>query len=222
MRRIQMKPEYTRNCPKCDKIISYKSKKYLNSGKRNNTDCKQCVKSGKNNPFYGKHHSVERNLKFNKMYAGEKSHMTGIIGKNHPRFGTKHTIESKMQIGEKHRGKIVSQYTRDKLRMCRLADIENKYGHIAPNYNKGACKIIDEYGKKHGFNFQHAENGGEYHIKELGYWVDGYDKEKNVVIEYDEKKHYDMSGLLKDKDIHRQQKIENYLGCKFIRIKENS
>lgn len=94
-------------------------------------------------------------------------------------------------------------------------------GQIYPAYNKNACLLIEKYGKENGYNFQHAMNGGEYHIKELGYWVDGYDKEKNVVIEVDENHHFDNSGNLLKEDVQRQIEIEKYLNCKFIRIKNN-
>jgi len=57
------------------------------------------------------------------------------------------------------------------------------------------------------------------HIKELGYWVDGYDKEKNVVLEVDESFHFDIEGNLKEKDIQRQKEITEFLKCKFIRIR---
>jgi len=53
-------------------------------------------------------------------------------------------------------------------------------------------------------------------IEELGYWVDGYDKENNIVYEYDEKRHK----YKKDKDKQRQREIEEFLECEFIRIKE--
>ena len=66
---------------------------------------------------------------------------------------------------------------------------------------------------------QHALNGGEYHIKELGYWVDGYDVEKNVVIEYHEKHHYLPKQNEKDKK--RQKEIIETLKCKFIIIYYN-
>ena len=92
-------------------------------------------------------------------------------------------------------------------------------GQMFPFFNKDACALIDEYGKKHGYQFQHAMNGGEYHIKELGYWVDGYDSEKNVVIEVDEAHHFDVNGNLSEKDIRRQAEIEDFLQCKFIRLK---
>jgi hypothetical protein len=90
---------------------------------------------------------------------------------------------------------------------------------LFPNYNKNAILIIEEYGKKYGYNFQHAENGGEYYVDGLGYYLDGYDKEKNVVIEIDEYHHFDINGNYKQKDVIRQQKIENLLNCKFIRIR---
>ena len=80
---------------------------------------------------------------------------------------------------------------------------------------------IEEYGEKNGYHFQHAMNGGEYYIKELGYWVDGYDKEKNAVIEYDEKHHF-VRSTSKKKDVERQKQIKEFLGCKFIRIKYDS
>ena len=71
-----------------------------------------------------------------------------------------------------------------------------------------------------GTHIQHAENGGEYHIKELGYWVDGYDTENNIIYEYDEKRHFNHDGTLCDKDIQRQKEIEeHHPECEFIRIK---
>lgn len=109
-----------------------------------------------------------------------------------------------------------------KIRLNSIKRIEyNKNnGHqLIPSFNVEACKIFDEIMKKENIFIQHALNGGEYYIKELGYWLDGYDKENNVVYEYDEKHHY-KNGSLKEKDINRQKEIEKFLGCKFIRIKK--
>ncbi|MBC8306733.1 MAG: hypothetical protein H8E55_64615 [Pelagibacterales bacterium] len=44
----------------------------------------------------------------------------------------------------------------------------------------------------------------------------GYDKEKNVVIEYYEKFHYTKGKILKDKI--RQDRIMKKLNCKFVVI----
>jgi hypothetical protein len=59
-------------------------------------------------------------------------------------------------------------------------------------------------------------NGGEYFIKELGYWVDGYDKEKNIVIEYYEKAHQ----YFINEDELRINKIKEFLNCEIIILNE--
>jgi hypothetical protein len=154
--------------------------------------------------------------------------------------GQKRTEETKQKIRDARANQVITEETKEKLRQKmmgnqyrtgkpdsdevrkqkRLTAIERteKMGIEGywPNYNQKGCKIIDEYGVENGYNFQHAENGGEYHIKELGYWVDGYDKENNVVIEYYEEAHK----YTKEKDDRRKKEIEDYLGCKFIVINE--
>ena len=105
-----------------------------------------------------------------------------------------------------------------KLRKHRISEIQKSSGQIMPNYNKVSISIIEQYGKEHGYNFKHAENGGEVHIKELGYFLDAYDVDKNVVLEIDESYHF-KNDKLRKKDKIRQQEIEDILKCKFIRIK---
>ena len=120
---------------------------------------------------------------------------------------------------EKLKNRFISKKTKRKLRLSAIKRISKQVfngGQLQPSFNKGACEFIEEYGKQHGYNFQHAMNGGEFHIKELGYWVDGYDKKKNVVIEYDEMGH----SYQKEKDIHRMNEIKQHLDCKFIRYNE--
>jgi len=107
------------------------------------------------------------------------------------------------------------------IRLKTLERIKNnlKNGYqIIPNFNPKACEIFDKISEKKNIKIQHAMNGGEYYIKKLGYWVDGYDKENNVVYEFDEK--YHDSEIQKEKDLVREQEIINLLKCKFIRIKE--
>lgn len=136
-----------------------------------------------------------------------------------------HTIRCKMNpnsvktngwTGKKH-----EEETKKKQRLAQISHIEKRKGHqMKPSYNPSSIPIIEDYGRKNGFKFQHAENGGEFYIADLGYWVDAYDSEKNVVLEYDESHHFDANGNLKQKDLNRQREIENHLGCKFIRIRE--
>jgi len=106
-----------------------------------------------------------------------------------------------------------------KKRLSHIKRIEkNKLNgyQLTPNFNPKACKIFNNISEKNNIHIQHAMNGGEYYLKELGYWVDGYDKENNTVYEFDEKHHK----YQKEKDLVREQEIINLLKCKFIRIKE--
>jgi len=115
-------------------------------------------------------------------------------------------------------GKSHTEETKKKMRLSALNYLSQLKGQVIPRYNKDGIALIEDYGKKHGYNFMHAENGGEYFVKELGYFLDGYDPIKNIAIEIDERRHY-SNGSLTPKDVERQRQIENLLGCTFIRIK---
>ena len=109
-------------------------------------------------------------------------------------------------------------------RLSRIKTIsKNKFNgfQVIPSFNEVGCQIFDKISEEKHIHIQHAMNGGEFFIKELGYWVDGYDKENNIVYEYDEKKnHYNKYGELSERDKRREKEITIFLKCKFIRIKE--
>jgi len=90
---------------------------------------------------------------------------------------------------------------------------------LSPRVNKTACEQIDILGRELGYTFRHGANGGEVYIKELGYYVDGYDEQNNVVVEYDEPHH--LKASVRKKDADRQAAIIKHLECKFIRIQEH-
>lgn len=117
-------------------------------------------------------------------------------------------------------GKHHSSDTKKKMRDSTIKRINLLYGKVTPRYNPKACELFEEINTKLNWNGQHAENGGEYFVKELGYWVDYYEPNLNIVIEYDEKEHNRKSQKLRD-DL-RQKEIEIYLGCKFYRIKQDA
>jgi hypothetical protein len=142
----------------------------------------------------GKKHSEETKEKI-------KDRHHDVSGSNNPMYGKKHSKETKEKIAVSSRKSMAKRFM--------------ELTGNAPNYNPTACRLIEEYGKEHGYNFQHAEKGGEFYIKGLGYFVDGYDKEKNTVIEYYEKWHKRQT----KKDLLRQERIEKHLNCKFIILK---
>lgn len=87
---------------------------------------------------------------------------------------------------------------------------------------KKACDYFDKLNKEMGWNLQHALNGGEIII--CGYWIDSYDKEKNIIVEYDEPKHYIdiQNNILNNKDFYRQLTLIIHLKCKFYRYNEKT
>ncbi len=129
------------------------------------------------------------------------------------------TKSGKMWLNNLKKRTNSDEYKKDaRLRLIkRIEENKNNGNQISPFYNKNSIPILEQKAKDLGItDLQHAENGGEFYIKELGYWVDGYSKEKNIVIEIDENHH----NYQKEKDIKRQKEIEQFLKCKFIRINE--
>jgi len=55
----------------------------------------------------------------------------------------------------------------------------------------------------------------------IGYAVDGYIPQLNMIIEIDEKHHYDRDGNLRKRDMKRQQLITESLNCSFIRVRDD-
>ena len=120
-------------------------------------------------------------------------------------------------LGKKHTNK-----TKLVLREKRLTHIEQCCGRVTPAYNPKSLGIIEEYGKRHGYNFRHAENhpDGEYRVPTLNYFLDGYDEQKNVVCEFYEHRHTVNQKTI-DHDKDREDQIVKHLNCKFIVIYES-
>ena len=133
------------------------------------------------------------------------------------------TYKNKLANGElKHnwKGKKHKEESKEKIRKSTIAYLDKLLDGISARYSKNACVYIDKLNNKFGWNLQHAENGGE--VSMFGYFFDGYDKERNIVFEYDEPHHYaDVeNNILKEKDIERQNYIIKQLNCEFYRYNE--
>lgn len=163
--------------------------------------------NGKNNGMYCKTHSDD----YKKILSNK------FIGHGIPNSHNKEAIE-KRRI--KLIGKKASDETKRKMRISAINHIIKNNGGICTMHNINACIYLDNLSKENGWNLKHALNGGEFFVKNLGYFVDGYDVNNNIVVEFDEKLHYNKDGSLKNKDIIRQNEIINELKCKFFRYNE--
>jgi hypothetical protein len=188
---------YKRNCSTCNKNLYYKSYGNWWISNKKHSLCKSCSKKDTNNPLWGKVHTLEHKTKISISQTGKH-----------------HTEESKKKISEILKGKSKSEEHKEKLRVCALDRVE-KLGRTR-GYNPKACQFIDDFGNRCGYNFQHALNGGEVVI--IGYCPDGYDKERNIIFEYDEPWHETKNYKLKD--LRRAERLIEKLNCNIFRYSE--
>lgn len=138
---------------------------------------------------------------------------------NNGMWGKQHSNETKMAISQLARTRKRKPHSENTKRKMRIAATERMMNRgLRAGINPNACLEIDKFSKQFGYNVKHGLNGGEHYIKELGYFLDGYDEEKNIVIEYDELHH--LTPIIKEKDEQRQSEIIDLLKCKFIRLSE--
>lgn len=177
--------------------------------------------SGKNNGMYGKSVYEIWIEKYGKMEADKRQKELNEKRRLN-QIGTKRSDETKQKMRESKLGNnnpAKRPEVRKKQRLSTIKRIErNKFngGQMTPGYNPIGCDIIRWFNMYYDLNFRHAENGGEVCIG--GYFPDGVDQKKMTIIEIDEPRHFNSDGTLKQKDIQRQNYLED-LGYTFIRIK---
>ena len=89
----------------------------------------------------------------------------------------------------------------------KLIELQEKGGQsgFVPRVNLGSIPYIEELSDELGIeDLQHGLNGGEKFIPKPNgkgfYAVDGYSKEKNIVIEYQEKEHQKLNKVKEDRE----------------------
>lgn len=220
-------PNYERNLVNSNNLPAILSRQ-----KKENFTCKWCGKSlytTKSGFTFHKNRCKENPNR--KIHPGNHGKTVGYTAWN--KGLTAITSESVKRASEKMKhkrklGELVGAFkdkhhtedTKRKLRYKAKEYIEQLKGPVKCSYSKKGCKLMDQLNIKNNWNLQHAENGGEFFVD--GYWVDGYDKNLNIVFEYDEPKHYKdpINNILFDKDIERQNNIIKILNCDFWRYNE--
>jgi hypothetical protein len=217
--------EFFKMCPRCGEKQIYGCKSSLIVAIKKNRICIKCLGKlkRKHNGIFERickcgnimKYTCRQGLNLAKKHnalcrscASKKS--ASLIDRS---FQKTEEYREKMSISCK--GKTHNEKTKEKLRIAKLKQIKEKGTKI--NYNPKACEFIDNFGKENKFNFRHALNGGE--VSFFGYSLDGYDKEKNIIFEYDEPKHNIKS--IKKRDIKRQNiLIERLNPLHFFRYDE--
>lgn len=194
---------FSRNCPTCNKELSYKTQTNRDKAEKKQQRCWSCASSGR--------------LAWNKGVARTSNEKRAISDGIKSRDWQKSSYWRKRRsdqnkgrkLNEVHKRKISIAHKRRNSKIPRMR---------SPNFNVSACAIFDEMNEELNWNGQHALNGGELYLQELGYWVDYYELTLNIVIEYDEAHHRYPANIEKDKK--REEVITEYLDCRFYRIEE--
>jgi len=207
---------WCRTCPKCNKVVKSKTGKiYVMASFIKNRACHLCKR-------IGTHHSKEtiekiilpqKNRPLTKKHR-KKLSIAARKNKNHPWRNCKRPNSFGESISKKLKGRFISSEWKQKFRIAKLKRFE-KLGISAcedQNSKEFFCEL-----NKQGYNFNPKV------FMEIGYVADGYDKEKNVWIEYDTPYH-NISNQ-KEKDLIRQKNIIKYFESNqnplksFMRIK---
>ena len=123
--------------------------------------------------------------------------------------------ETKNKIRSSLIGKSLAPFTAEhkkKMRISSIHYIENT-GGISPRIGSNERNLLDEQEKIDSCKMQRG-----YHIKELGYFVDGYCPETNTIYEVYEKFHDKQV----QKDLERKNEICNTLSCDFVIIHDRT
>lgn len=203
--RIYSDTERTRQCPLCRCDVLYSTIYAKQNAEKSGKDCWTCSINRRN-----KSDSMRKAVSESKK--GNKNHFYGLVGSENP--------ANRPDVREKLKEYQNRPEIKNKRREVWQRMVFHKKVPTGPFYNMNACKFMDEWGPKNGYNFEHAMNGKELAVG--GYWVDGYDKEKNIIFEYDEPYHFLKKAgvILKPNDVQRMHKIQKILKCDFVRYNE--
>jgi len=202
---------------------------YINGHYQRTQGFKNDMKEGK-----GRKNNYPHSVELSKIKS-EHTKKLWLLGKVTGWPKGKHRLEeTKDKIRLKLKGKTFidlhgeneANQIRKKLRIARIKQIEKNYPNekYQPNYNPKACeffKSFDETNNTKGFYAMYG--GGEYLIKELGYSPDYINFDLKLIIEVDEKHHFNENGNLRLKDIQCQKEIQElFPHYEFRRIKEEN
>lgn len=203
--------QYKRTCPKCGKILFSIRKNALIDAIKKNRVCKSCSLLG-NKRLLGYHFSEEQKHKISTSLKNTEHHLRGKrlplyqkekLMEGNKNFNRDENYRKKLSISTKlalHRPDIRKKHIES---LC-------KVNYLGRAVDIGQSELLKKWNNL-GFNFEI-----NYQIKtdrDL-FYLDGYDKEKNVVFEYDSK--YHNSPSQKQKDLVRQQKIIEILKPKIF------
>lgn len=199
---------YYRACPCCGTPVPYSGKSAFYTARRKKSKCAKCRHLGIKMPESAKRKlSIARTRKPGHPHT--KSHRERFTGNGNPMYGVHRYDKSNPFFGKQHR-----EEARRKMRVAackRVLNLQRSSNGRVNNVGAGEKSYFDQLEKERGWfgNRQHF-------VSHLGYFVDYYEPKHNIVVEYDEPRHY-RHGHLREKDRQRMEQIRAHLKCEFWR-----
>ena len=202
--KVPVLEKYTKLCPRCNREMTYLSREVFLHSVAQNRCCNNCKNKGR-------HPSEITRKKMGAAHVGLKhteQHRENIRGQGNPMYGVHRYDELNPFYGKRH-----SEEARRKMRVAMCKKVLRMYwshGRMA-SIGAGEKAYFDQLERERGWfgNRQHF-------VSHLGYFVDYYEPNHNIVVEYDEPRHY-RHGHLREKDRVRMEQIRSYLNCEFWR-----
>lgn len=180
-------------------------------------------KLGKKNPNYqGK--SVVK-IKATNAKKSEEDKLLRIQRLKEARRGKISTLskESNPQWYENIKAAAKNSERRTKIRIARIkyleAQLQKSGKRFTPGYSSQAVSFFEKIDKEFDTVGIYALHPGEYRTKSY-YFLDYINFDKKIIIEWDERQHYDRYFQLREKDINRQSEIQQeFLDFQILRLK---
>lgn len=182
-----------RECPQCKNIVYHKRRDVVYRKTELNRICRNCWIKNKTNVLEKNCPKCNSIIKYSQYKTFWKACKDTVSCRscskkgNVSRKGQKCSANHKLKLSLAHTGKTISEQAKYNMRLSAIKRMSENGILSCRNYNPTACKYFDKLNKEKGWNLQHAMNGGE--IECCGYFLDGYDKNKNIIVEYDEPRH---------------------------------
>jgi very-short-patch-repair endonuclease len=202
-----MNVNHLRNCPKCNREIVYTGKwaKYsCRTAIRKNMACHECGHpKGSDNPFFGRTHSKVSKQKISNSKKGKSRNE-----ETRKKIGL---AVSKRYTNPNERIKTSKQVTeaihRPEVRKKHMEALHHSKW-LKVRTDKGQLELLEKWNNL-GFNF---EPNFQIKTDQDLFYLDGYDQQKNVVLEFDGKYHFRSNQ--QKKDFLRQTKVVKALNPK--------
>jgi hypothetical protein len=187
-------------CPHCNRSRVYSRKDVAITHFKKQDRCRKCACEGDRCYIFGKSPSNKTREKMSKSAKGKI-----------PSLEERQKLSNSMKLicstihKRKEMSKAAEKAWRNPESKKKYYDSLEKTKWLKVRTDKGQLELLEKWNRL-GFNFI---PNYQVHTKDFLAYLDGYDKEKNVVLEYDSKYHNNLSQ--KGEDSIRQQKIIDIL-----------